>query len=330
MASPALLHLDHTIAAHSLRGGIASALLSAAAVALIAAAGIAGLVHLGILDLAALIGALRHVDPSLIVTVLALSLVNYALRAWRWHVLTRQLTDTVSLTASTAYYFTGFAFLLTPGKLGEMVRLWLLKSRHAVTYQRSLGLVVVDRISDLASLVVLGALGLLLHAEHAAAILGLALLLAVPLACLSSRRLVATCALLGNRLTGRRWPALFVFVLGADRALRRVCRPAVLLASLVLGLAAWAAQIGGVWLMLRAVGFDGGLLHAAFLYPVAILAGAAALVPGGADAVLAGMLAMTGLSGEAALTGTLLVRMATWWFAMLVGLVVAPMVLARR
>jgi len=330
MASPALLRLDQTVAAQALRGGMVSTLCWAAAAALIVATGVAVLVRLGILDPAAIAGALRHVHPSLIVTVLALSLVNYALRAWRWHILTRELTDTVSLTASTGYYFTGFAFLLTPGKLGEVVRLWLLKSRHAVPYQRSLGLVVVDRISDLASLVVLGAMGLLFHAEHMAAILGLALVLAVPLACLSSRRLVCGCAMLGNRLTGRRWPALFLFVLGADRALRRVCRPAVLLASFALGLAAWGAQIAGVWLMLRAVGFDGGLLHAAFLYPVALLAGAAALVPGGADAVLAGMLAMTGLSGEAALTGTLLARIATWWFAMLVGLVVAPIVLSRR
>ena len=329
MAHPALLTVEPTAAGFDLRRGLASAACWLGAAALCAGIAIAALMRSGAFDGEALARAWDHIDAALLAVVLALSLVNYGLRALRWYLLTRQLTATVSIVASFGYYLTGFAFLLTPGKLGEVVRLWLLKSRHDVPYQRSLGLIVVDRVVDLVSLVALGAAGLLVHSEHRSAILGLVLVLAVPAVLLSSRRLVVGGIALAHGLTGRRWPAVFLFALGADRALRQLCRPSVLIASLLLGLAAWAAQIAGVWLVLQAVGFQGGLQQATFLYPIAMLAGAAALVPGGADAVLIGMLVLSGMAGETAFAATVLARLATWWFAMLVGFLVAPFVLAR-
>ena len=233
------------------------------------------------------------------------------------------------LSATTAYVLTGFAFLLTPGKVGEAVRLWLLKTRQDVPYTRSLGLLLLDRMVDMACLMLLAGGGLIAaNVEDGRLVAGLLVVLALPILVLASRRIVVSAVRLGYRATGRRWGAVFVFALATDRSVRDVCRPGLLIAAMGLGLAAWAAQIAGIWLVLGAFGYSGTLLDAAVLYPTALLLGAAAVMPGGADAVMLGMLSMAGMSAEVAVAATLVSRVLTWWLAMLVGFCVAPFVLA--
>ena len=52
----------------------------------------------------------------------ALSLFNYALRVWRWRLYLNKLGHTFSLRFVALTFMSGFAFTLSPGKLGEMVR----------------------------------------------------------------------------------------------------------------------------------------------------------------------------------------------------------------
>ena len=75
---------------------------------------------------------------SLLAGLLALSLFNYAIRAWRWLVLSRFLRFEIASTRNVLYYFAGYALTATPGKAGEAVRLWLLKAGHGIAYARSI------------------------------------------------------------------------------------------------------------------------------------------------------------------------------------------------
>jgi hypothetical protein len=53
------------------------------------------------------------------------------------------------------YYVAGFAFAVTPGKLGEVVRLWLLRRHHGAPYERTAGVLLLDRVTDALPLVAL-------------------------------------------------------------------------------------------------------------------------------------------------------------------------------
>src|SRR5262249_58033218 len=53
-----------------------------------------------------------------------------------------------------------FGMTLTPGRLGEALRLWFLEKRLAVPYRRIAGLYVADRVSDAAAYLILLATGL--------------------------------------------------------------------------------------------------------------------------------------------------------------------------
>jgi uncharacterized protein (TIRG00374 family) len=304
-------------------GGIVGACVVCVLVALIA---------LGILDAGALVAAMQQINLSTLAAILVLSVVNYLLRGLRWHLFTREVSRAVPLGSNLAYYATGFAFVITPAKLGEVVRLWLLKSRHGVAYECSVGLLVLDRVFDLAALVAFAGLGVMAGSQHAGAlglcvaVLGGATLL------LCWRRAVVTSALIAHRLTGRRWPGILRFMLGAYRTLRALCRPTVVAGALLLSLLAWGAMITGTWLLLNALGFGADPLFSAFVFSFAVLVGVVPFFPagvGGAEAAMIGILVLAGMAGEAAVTATVVSRLATLWFALLVGFAVAPFVLGR-
>src|SRR5262249_35543598 len=63
---------------------------------------------------------LRSWDVVLLAALL--SLTNYAVRALRWQTYLARLGHRASLTFTALVYTAGFAFTLSPGKIGEMTR----------------------------------------------------------------------------------------------------------------------------------------------------------------------------------------------------------------
>ena len=85
---------------------------------------------------------------------------------------------------------------------------------------------------------------------------------------------------------------------------------------------AWAAQGLAVWLLCRDAGLSISVLQAAGFYAVAMVGGALSLLPaglGGMEALLTGLLVLHGASTAQAIGITVLVRLATLWFAVAIG-----------
>jgi uncharacterized protein (TIRG00374 family) len=113
----------------------------------------------------------------------------------------------------------------------------------------------------------------------------------------------------------------------AYESLFTMTRPSALLVGTVLATAAWALEVGSLAAILY--GFDGvdlGWEAMTFTYSASTIAGALAMMPGGLGVTEAGM---TGLllaldpemSRAVATATTMLVRLATLWWAVAVGLV---------
>src|SRR4051794_3114172 len=71
----------------------------------------------------AVIAHLRQISLRVIVLLLALSTVNYLLRAWRWQLFANGLGLAVPWPRNLLYFVSGFALTATPGKAGEALRL---------------------------------------------------------------------------------------------------------------------------------------------------------------------------------------------------------------
>lgn len=284
--------------------------------------GIAVIGYLAVSTLAGgneVIEALSRLHAVQVLFVLCLSLFNYLVRAVRWQGYLTELGAEVPLGSSLLYYFAGFSLTTTPGKLGEAVRSVYL-SRHGVSYDRSLAMLFVERLSDLAAMIVLSTVALVRFPQYRI-VIGIAVLVCLSLIFLVRERRLLLCAYRELRSRAR-GPAALRRMLSLAISASALTRTGRLAGGLGLGLIAWSAEGVGFYYLLQFMHADLSLGVAVSIYAVSMLIGALSFLPGGIGSTEASMmllLALAGVDHADAVAATLVCRLATLWFAVALG-----------
>ncbi|MBM3548699.1 MAG: flippase-like domain-containing protein [Alphaproteobacteria bacterium] len=270
-----------------------------------------------------------------ILTVAAATVAAVGLNTIRWILLWRAELGPSSWAMQGLFYLSGNAMSATPGRSGELIRLWLNRRCTGVPYFRSLPVFALDRIADTASVALCGLIGLALIGGDLRMLLPAAGLLA--LAATVLRYPAPWLALLRNarsQASGFRRSRRLLAALGL--MLRRMAlmhdRPAVLSALLV-GCGSRLAQGAGLALTLSAMGCEISLPLALAAHAAGSLAGAASMLPGGlgaAELAIVGILAGAGQPIEAVIASVLLFRIGSLWIATGLGIVALSASLALR
>jgi len=258
----------------------------------------------------------------LILAALALSLGNYAIRALRWRAYLADLRDPLPLGNSALAYLAGFAFALSPGKVGEMAR-----ARYCapfrVTVVNIAATLVAERFQDAVAMMLLALLALTAGSRYTPAVLGAGILVAVAAVVLA----LVPWEPLADRLksTKRLAAMLRTPVAAAARSLaaaRALFRPGMLVWGLVAGLIAWAMEGLGFAVLGSMLPVSVPVLASIGIYSLAVLIGSMTFLPGGlgsTEAVMTALLVERGCALSGALLVTLLCRAATLWFGMGLG-----------
>ncbi len=262
-----------------------------------------------------------------------LAALNYAVRFVRWQLYLRRVGASISAETSALVFLSGFALSITPGKLGELVKSYLLRETHGLPIARTAPVVLAERITDLLALLALGLAGVAAYGIATEMVIVGSAVLGLVLAALAWPALadVAIRALTAPRPLARFRPPLREFY----RGLRDLLRPAPLCAATGLGIAAWLAECVGFALVCNAFpGASVPLGLAVLIYSATTVAGALSFLPGGLLVTEAAMTlflvrASSGMDQPTAIAATLLTRLATLWFAVAIGLC-AMAVLRRR
>lgn len=100
---------------------------------------------------------LRGLDLAVAV---ALSLLTFPLRAWRWQIFLRPVRETrfADVLSPTLIGFTGLALL---GRPGELVRPYMIARRTNLTMASQMGVWTVERIFDMVAFAAMAAVGIL-------------------------------------------------------------------------------------------------------------------------------------------------------------------------
>ncbi len=105
--------------------------------------------------------ALQNSIPEYLVVGTIICLCAWWLRGWRYHVILKNLSYQVSITASTACIFISQTVnLIVPARLGDFVRVLILKHEYNVSYSEGVSSLVVERVFDIFTVSLLGALAL--------------------------------------------------------------------------------------------------------------------------------------------------------------------------
>ena len=290
-------------------------------VALMAALAVIAFLALAVLgDATALRDGLHRLGPGQWLALLGLSLVNYALRFLRWHGYLRALGARVAIGRDLLIYVAGFAFTVTPGKAGEAVRSVYLRA-SGVAWSPGLAALAVERVLDLTAMVMLAALALRVFADQAWPAL---LLVAGVAAGLYGVTRPGVASWLVGWLPDRgRWLEGKAGTLRVLDQARLLLAPQRLLGGLGLGVAAWAAEAWGFYLLLGWLGVEAEGLRAIGIYAVSMLAGALSFLPGGlggAEAAMVALLVAGGAVVGTAVLATAICRVVTLWLAVGLGI----------
>ena len=246
--------------------------------------------------------------------LLALSCFNYAVRFGRWQYYLTCLGHRVPVGPSLRYYLASFAFTATPGKLGEGVRSFYLRP-YGVPFSESLSALFVERLFDLSATLLLAALGVLYFGRYLPLVL-------VPVG------VVLLVLLLLNSARFRGWLRSFHIrrlggVLDGLESASILSRGPRLAVGLFLSLLGWGAEATAFHLTVTLLGLDIPWVASFGIYGLAISIGAISFLPGGLGGTEATMLVLLGVTGAStadAGAATILLRLATLWFAVVLGI----------
>lgn len=279
-------------------------------------------------DVNALGGRLGSFNWILLLPVLGLTVTNYLLRFAKWHFLLGRTGARVSPGASLGVFLSGLSMGITPGKIGELLKSYLLKQTHDIPMARTAPVVIAERITDLLALMLLCLVGVFTYTTEpgfrwllalaGVAVLGLTVVLA-------SRRLMRGTAGLCARLPllRRIAPKIDVF---AD-SISALLSAGPLALTTGLSVLAWLCECVGFWLVIRGLtGVSAPLQLAIFIYAATTVLGALSFLPGGLGVTEGGMTLLLmrmaeGVSRSSAAAVTILIRLCTLWFGVVVGLV---------
>ena len=287
-------------------------------------------VFIAVNDGSKVLNSLHVFDWRLVPLILVLSLLNYLLRFAKWHLYLGSVgAGPIRKTTSFVIFFAGLAMAITPGKVGELLKPYLVRRVNGTPLATTTPVIFAERATDGIAILVLAAVGLLQIRYGWVLLVGLIFGFIGFVGVSQHRALVE--ALLrrfeGVALIGRRMEAI-------ERVYEstwRMFHPGPLAIATVISIVSWAGECLAFFLVMLGLGFPASwhlLFAAASALALATMIGALSLLPGGlgaAELSATGLLVLfvgsSQIDHETAATATLLIRFATFWFGIALGLI---------
>jgi len=246
-------------------------------------------------------------DWELFPVAAALTAVNYLIRFGRWQVYLGRLEIRIPVVRSFWIFVAGLTMTITPAKLGELIKCGLLRRSFGVPVRRSAPVVFAERVTDATGVIVL-------------AVIGGAGTDRWPLLVVALAGVVAAVVIIRSPLLER------FAVLGEAPEAARVLLTTPLLAGMTaVSAVSWFFECLAAYVCVRGLDLGLSLADTIVVFSLGSLVGALSFLPGGlgvAETSMAALIRALGdVSRAAAVAATVLIRLATLWFAVALGLI---------
>jgi len=295
--------------------------------------------------------ALASFPWPLLPVAMGLSSANYLIRFIKWERYRTLLGVELDRRTSFHIYLAGFSMGVTPGKMGEVLKSWLIKKVTGHSIHHTAPIVVAERVTDLLGYLLLVAIGGLATLPEYQWVFWIVLAACGSIIALAGSRSLPRVVARLLAHTPYLW-RLAPKVQGSFDSTRILLSPRELILPSLTSMLSWGCECVGFWLIARSFAPAGELpfLFAVFTYAFSAVAGAVLILfPGGIGptegflgtllrrrfqpALAADQPTLLGLEGEAlgvarlelarasAGAAVLLTRIATLWFGVAVGLI---------
>ena len=260
-------------------------------------------------------------DYKIIPILLALSLLNYFFRFLKWHYYLRNVTRDVGFWESFLVFHSALALSFSPGKVGDLIKSYFLKESHGLEISKTSPIVLVERITDFTSLLLIAIAGSFAFGYGHGAVLAVSSFFLILIVLLSVPKI-------GIRIIN--YFGKFNFFEKALEPFKtayatsnQLLAPSKLFWMTLLSLAAWFFECLGFYIILINFKVQISLFGASFIYAFSTIIGAITMAPAGVgftEGSLTFLIIQNGSPKDVAVASTLLVRLVTLWFAVIVGI----------
>lgn len=273
-------------------------------------------------DVGALKGSFGGFDYGYLPMILVLAPLNYLFRYMKWSYYLKLVGVEVDRKDSFLIFLSGLSMTITPGKIGEFLKSYLLKEKADVPISTTAPLVIGERVTDGMSVLILAGIGALSYDY------GKNILILILLMMLAFVLVVQSPPLVHGVLRFFHQFPFFqrfrTFALNFYEHAYLILQWKPLLFSVGIGVVSWFFEGVVIYLTIQGLGFELPLLACVFIVSFSFIVGALSMMPGGLFAVegsVVGLLLMMGLEKSTAVATTIITRFSTLWLGVAIGLI---------
>ncbi|MCX7611593.1 MAG: flippase-like domain-containing protein [Ignavibacterium sp.] len=286
---------------------------------------LSGILYLGFSiysDFDELINSFKNFNYLLFPFILLLSLMNYFVRFLKWNYYLDLLKVKLSSKESIIVFLSGFLMSITPGKFGEIFKSYLIKQINGTSISKTAPVVLAERLTDFFSLSILALIGSYFFEYGFLVSLIMTLILIFGIILMTNKslfeifiRVISKVSFLKNKVSK------FIQLFNSTETLLQL-KP--LLLSLFLSVISWSFECFGYYLIIKNFKESLNLFWAIFSYSFSTIVGAISMLPGGLGMTEGSFLIMlknNGLKLSDSTAITIITRVSTLWFAVLIGII---------
>jgi len=273
-------------------------------------------------DIKGLEKAILSFDFRYIPGIILIVPMNYLSRYIKYSYYLNVIGVKAKLSDKVLILLSSFAMTITPAKLGEFIKCYMIKQKYNIPISTTAPLVVAERLTDGLGMIVLSFMGL------ATINYGVTLLIIVLSIIVFGIILVQNNSIC---LVIIEYFERFKFIRKHLDKIKNCYNSAYivlkikpLLFSIFIGMASWSCEGVVIYLTMTALGAEISLLQAIFVVSFSAVVGAISMLPGGlfaADGTMLGILVLMGFSNTVSGVATLISRFSTLWLGVIIGII---------
>ena len=254
--------------------------------------------------------------------VFSLAFLNYVSRFVKWDYYLSILKVNIKRIDSFSIFMSGLIMSVTPGKMGELLKAYLVKQVTGTPISRTAPVIFAERITDFISIVLIALIGAYVYNYGREIILGVGIFFILVVLIISNKKIAISII---NQFERINFIKKYIsHIHAAYESSYSLLRPKPLLFMTLLSFISWSLECLGYYLVLINFNVNLSYLWASFSYAFASIVGAISMLPGGlglTEGSLTYLLIEKSYPKEIAVASTFIIRVATLWFAVLVGII---------
>jgi glycosyltransferase 2 family protein len=264
----------------------------------------------------------RAMDLRYLPLILILAPLNYIFRFIKWNYFLKINGIKPDPLVNRYIFMSGLSMTITPGKVGELLKCYLLKEHIGAPVSQTSSIVLAERVTDGLAMVILFLIGIMAFPYGRNVVTVAAILLVLLIILFQFEVLFNYLLDKLSRFTLFRKSAQFFREFFQSARLMFSGRSLVF--AVGIGVISWGFEGLIVFLAVKAFGGEISIFGSFFVIALSSLAGALSFLPGGlgvAEGSIMAVLLLGGISTQVAAATTLLTRFSTLWLGVAIGLI---------